>query len=409
MRACFRAAILAVAALAVVPMSPLAQEQPTAADLFNSEVIQRIELSVNSADWEKLKENFQENEYYPAFLMWNGMTVRNVGIRSRGLGSRSATKPGLRVDFDRYSTRQTFLGLKSIVLDNLVQDASTIHETTAMRLFARLGIPAPREAHARLYINGRYAGLYAVVESVDKDLLARVFGEINGDTQNDGYLFEYNFTEPWRFSHLGSDLAPYKAKFDIKTNESRSDETIWRPIEEIVRLANELPSDRYMEQLHPKLDLRQMVQFVALQTFVSENDGLLGYEGMNNFYFYRKENSDQHVFIAWDDDNAFAFSDFGLEMRHDENVLFRKAMEVPELNELYYQTLNEAARIADTPDGTELGWLEHEIRRQLDMVREPLEQDPNKPYTMEEFDHHRNQMIQFATERGRYVQSNIRR
>src|SRR5688572_24722421 len=90
-------------------------------DFFNPNALQRIELWLNSSDWEKLKAAFQENTYYPADVTWNGQTVRNVGIRSRGLGSRSGTKPGLRVDFDRYSDKQTFLGLKSFVLDNLTQ------------------------------------------------------------------------------------------------------------------------------------------------------------------------------------------------------------------------------------------------------------------------------------------------
>ena len=40
-------------------------------------------------------------------MTWNGMTVRDVGIRSRGRGSRSGNKPGLRVDFDRYRHGQT--------------------------------------------------------------------------------------------------------------------------------------------------------------------------------------------------------------------------------------------------------------------------------------------------------------
>ena len=115
-------ALLAVASPAVAQ---------TADDLFNPQVLHRVDLLMHSQDWEKLKQNFQENTYYPADLQWNGQTVRNSGIRSRGFGSRSGTKPGLRVDFDRYSTNQTFLGLKSLVLDNLTQDASGIHETAS--------------------------------------------------------------------------------------------------------------------------------------------------------------------------------------------------------------------------------------------------------------------------------------
>src|SRR5215218_5454261 len=166
---------LATTAL-VVLMTAAHPASQTSDDLFNPDVLHRIDLWLNSADWSKLKQNFQENTYYPADVTWNGQTVRNVGIRSRGLGSRSADKPGLRVDMDRYNTDQTFLGLGSFILDNLTQDQSGIKETTSVRLFQRLGIPSPRETHTRLYVNGSYAGLYGIIESVDKKLLARVYG-----------------------------------------------------------------------------------------------------------------------------------------------------------------------------------------------------------------------------------------
>ena len=203
----------AVALVLVVGLAARAFAQ-TSDDLFNPDALQRIDLWLNSADWAKLKAAFQENTYYPADLTWNGQTVSNVGIRSRGLGSRSSTKPGLRVDFDRYNAGQHFLGLKSFVLDNLTQDKSGIRETAVMRMFTRLGIPAPRETHTRLYVNGEYAGLYGLVESVDKTMMGRVFGSIGDNVQNDGYLFEYNYVlgSPWRFTYEGADLAPYKAR-----------------------------------------------------------------------------------------------------------------------------------------------------------------------------------------------------
>src|SRR5688572_6864629 len=119
--------LLASVIVVMLVASPAAAQ--TQDDFFNPDVVQRVELWLHEADWNKLKANFQENTYYPADMTWNGITVRSVGIRSRGLGSRSATKPGLRVDFDRYSDGQQFLGLKSFVLDNLTQDHSGIKET----------------------------------------------------------------------------------------------------------------------------------------------------------------------------------------------------------------------------------------------------------------------------------------
>ena len=97
-------------------------------------------------DWSALKQNFKENIYYPTALQWQGVNVSNVGIRSRGLGSRSGTKPGLRVDIDRYNVDQTFLGLKSFVLDNLVQDPSMLRERLTMAFFRASACRRRREA-----------------------------------------------------------------------------------------------------------------------------------------------------------------------------------------------------------------------------------------------------------------------
>jgi spore coat protein CotH len=172
-----RITLAAIAVAVALDTFTFAQSDPSAV-LFNSDVVQRLDLRMHSSDWEKLKQNFQENTYYPVDVILNGETVRNNGARSRGLGSRSPTKPGLRVDCDRYTIDQICFGRKSFVLDNLVQDFSGVKETVTMKLFARLGIPAPREAHVRMYMTNQFAGVYAVVESIDKRFLARVFGII---------------------------------------------------------------------------------------------------------------------------------------------------------------------------------------------------------------------------------------
>jgi len=380
--------------------SPISAQ--TSDDFFNPEVLQRVDIWLNETDWSKLKAAFQENTYYPADVTWNGTTVYNVGIRSRGLGSRSSTKPGLRVDFDRYSSGQHFLGLKSFVLDNLTQDRTGIKETVAMRFFTRLGIKAPRETHTRLYVNGRYAGLYGLVESVDKTMMGRVFGSIGDDVQNDGYLFEYNYVlgSPWRFTYEGADLAPYKARFDIKTNESHAESTIWGPIEELVRLVNNTSSSSFEATIGPKLDLAGFVRYIAGQNFIAQNDGFNGYDGMNNFYFYRLENSSSHVFIAWDEDVAFLQSDFGITTRLDENVLTRKTLELSSYRSQYFSVLSEAATSA-------VDWLRPEMQRQFDMIHEAMLADTNKPYTNDEYAADRASLLAFPDARITYVRCEV--
>ena len=374
----------------------------TTDDLFNPDVLQRIDLWLNSSDWSKLRQNFQENTYYPADLTWNGQTVRNVGIRSRGLGSRSSTKPGLRVDFDRYSSGQQFLGLKSFVLDNLTQDSTGIKETVAMRFFARLGIPAPRETHARLFVNGAYAGLYGLVETVDKTMMGRVFGSIGDDVQNDGYLFEYNYVlgNAWRFGYEGSDLAPYKARFDIKTNESHSETRIWGPIEELVRLVNSTDTAAFEATIGSRLDLPAFVNYIAGQNFIAQNDGFNGYDGMNNFYFYRLENSTRHVFIAWDEDNAFLQPDFGITTRNEENVLTSKTLALSQYRAQYFSALADAASSA-------ADWMRAEMQRQFDMIQDAILADPFKPYSNSEYQAARDALLQFPDARITFVRCEV--
>ena len=370
----------------------------SADDIFGSQDLQRLDLWVNSADWAKLGTDFQANTYYPADVIWKGVSVGNAGIRSRGRGSRSGTKPGLRVDFDRYVTGQTFLGLKSFVLDNLTQDPSGIHETVAMAFNARLGIPAPREIHVRLYVRDVFAGVYAIIEAVDKNMLARVFGSIGDDTQNDGYLFEFKYQDDWRFSNLGSSLDPYKIRFEATTHESKSDEDKYRPIETLVRLANDTPADRVKEVLGPVFDIPGFIRFLAAQTFLGDTDGFLGNQGINNFYLYRLENQAVHTLIAWDADNTFWGPDFPLDVSWASNKLVDKLMSVPEYSALFAAEMKRTVELAEAD-----GWLDTEIIRQVQRINTAMTEDPFKPHTQQSFEGSTGVMLNFARARIAFV------
>jgi spore coat protein CotH len=195
--------VLVLASLALCAPRPASGQ--TLDDLFNPDSVQEIRLFINSRDLRDLREHYQENTYYTADLQWRGLRVRNIAVRSRGMGSRNPTKLGLRVDFDRYTTGQTLLGLHSLILDNNWQDPSFVAERTSMSFFLRLGEAAPRESYARLYINNAYQGLYSIVESIDASFISRVYDDPRG------FLFRLDYQAPWHGEYLGDDLAPYTA------------------------------------------------------------------------------------------------------------------------------------------------------------------------------------------------------
>ena len=377
--------------------APARLSAQTTDDLFNNSTLQRVDLELHSADWAKLKENFQTNTFYPADFKWNGQTVLNVGIRSRGRGSRNPNKPGLKVDFDKYSTNQKFLGLKSLVLDNLTQDPSGIHETTSMAFYPRVGIPVPRETHVRLYVRGEYIGLYALVESNHKQFLPRTYGIIGEDTQNDGWLYEFVWQDHYLFTDLGTGLTEIKLRFDATTHESKSDEDKYRKIQELITLANQTPVERFVEVIGPIFDIPGFIRFVAAQAYLGDTDGFLGAFGMNNFYLYRLENRVQHVLIAWDTDNTFWGSTFPL-LPPTDNVLMSKLMRIPEYNAMWYSELARANQMAEQD-----GWLDTEIIRQVQLIDGAMKSDVYKPYSNNSYEGEAGLMLAFARERIAYI------
>jgi spore coat protein H len=415
------ATILAAGAPAVLAQTPAI---PDPADrFFDDTVVHEVKLTCNSRDWESLKLHYLDDTYYICDFRWNDQTVRNIGIRSRGTGSRSGVKPGLRVDFDRYTTDQKFLGLKSVILRNNTQDPSGMRERLSMLIFRRLGLRAEREAHTRLFVNNTFVGLYTIVESIDKTWLQKNYGE------NDGYLYEYKFdnaaANPFVFRYIGSDPALYvPVPFKPETHEAAP-----RPegLERLIYTVDLAGDASWRTAIAEFLDLNAFVTHLAIENFLAEQDGITGDYGPNNFYFYRFENKNLFAFIPWDKSNTFWQSNYSIFRNLDDgqpshrNRLATRALAYTDLRELYLNTIMRCADsiLADpalTPTGIpapgavltpaapgQPGWLEAEISREFAQIHDAGLSDPVKPYTNEEFESSVADLLAFARTRSANV------
>jgi spore coat protein CotH len=398
----FRALAAPVVLLAL--LAPTAARAQTADDLFNDNVLQRIDLYVNTRDWAQLQAQYETNQDYPADLKWNGMTVHNAGIRSRGLGSRNAYKPGLRVDFGHYTSGQKFLGLSRLILGNLVQDSSNIKEPLTFKFIRRMGVVAPREAFARLYLNNTYFGLYVVIEDVNEDSLLRWFGE------NSGYLYKYQWLFDYWFTYLGSDLSAYLPLFEARTHALESVQSLYGPVETMIRTFNDAPDENFASAVADYVDVPQFMKLTAIQNFLAEWDGLLGYAGLNNFYFYRFNNKNVVQFIPWDEGNTFHLLDYPIEQGHAENVLMRRAKRIPEWWQVYLDTLEASAAMATETDGADpRGWFEREVVRMQDLTRAATLADKVKPFSLAEFEQGSADVLRFSQARAPFVRCEMRR
>jgi len=371
------------ALLLVTARATAAQSQD---ELFDDGRLHDLFLTVSSRDWEALRANADDDTYYTADLRWNGLTLRNVGIRSRGTGSRNGVKPGLRVDMNRYID-QTFLGLRALVLDNSYTDPSALRELLAMKTFARAGLPAPREAYARLFVNNEYAGLYVIVEPIDRTFVTRVFGAAEGNIEAGGYLYEYTWIREYGFDYLGPSLETYAEIFAPRTRETDAVSRLYQPLEMLARAINDTPPDQFETTVGALLDLPAIVKFLAVQRVSGEIDGFIGNWGMNNFYLYRFRDGSPARLLPWDADHSFWALDEPVDHRLDTNVLVRRVMEIPALRRLYLETLVSTARaITEAAPGDGQGWLEREAERLAALIAPAVAADPVSPFPFAEFE-----------------------
>jgi len=379
-------------------LSAAAAPRPAAAqsadEVFDATTLHEVRLLINSKDLQLLRANFTENTYYPADMVWGSERVRNVGVRSRGAGSRNGVKLGLRIDFDRYTSDQRFAGLSSLVLDNLLQDPSMVREQVSMAFFNRIGVPAPRESFCRLFINNEYQGVYALVEEIEPEFVDRTLGE------DDGYLFEYHWVAPFRGEDLGT-LDAYKPLFEPRNHESDSDSVLYGSISDLFREAATTDATT-RERIERFLDVPSFITLIAAENFLAENDGLLGYAGMNNLYMYRFTGTTRQRFLPWDKDNTFLQIDFPILSRLDDNALSRQLLAFEDLRAQYLDTLAACARAAAEED-----WLLNEITRSSALIADAAHQDTRKLFSNEEFDAGVEFVKAFAAQRSPFVLSSL--
>ena len=373
-------------------------------DLFDDTHLHDVHLRINERDWQTLRVNFEDDTFYPADLVWNGITVRNVGVRQRGFGSRTASKPNLRVDMNRYASNQRFVGLAAINLDNVYSDPSMMRDPLTMKTFARLGVPAPRQAHARLFVNDAYAGVYVIVEPVDRTFVSRVYGETEANVESGGALFEYRWIDEYDFSYMGPSLAAYAEIFRAQTRDTSSLTGLYAPLEDLIRTVNEIPRDRFAAEVGRLIDLPQLARFLGIQNCMAELDGFAGYYGMNNFSLYRFRDGRPAVVIPWDADNALYSPDMPLGYRLNTNVLTRRMMEVPVLLQTYVAAVSECALLLREPAANDTrGWLEREIARLATKIAPSVQADRWALYDYGAFVVEVTRLVDFARLRPGYL------
>ena len=152
-------------------------------DYFDSSSLMRVDVTVDSADWQAMLDSAASEEYIECDIALNGKSVSSAGIRCKGNSSLSMTQDerySFKISFGEYVKKQTFHGLDKMVLNNTQSDNTFIKEYLSCYLLNRAGAKTPLFAMAEIYVNGEYWGLYLAVECIDDAFIERNFSTDGG-------------------------------------------------------------------------------------------------------------------------------------------------------------------------------------------------------------------------------------
>ncbi len=266
---------------------------PTSDALFNSDGIARIDITLS--DLAKQSINIAPSEYAHGdakIQLASGeiLTVPNIGVRLKGVYGSFRTldqKAAFLLKFNQYEKKQKPLGLAKLAVNNMVQDASMIHEHLASTLFRAMNVPAPRAGYARVYVNNELYGLYTTIEVMDSsELLKEWFGDDNGSLYEGAY---------------GSDLEDgLLATFD----QDNGPDVGFVDLQELTNALDGMTDPvTFYDEASAVIDMERYTRFAATEIFIGHWDGYAWTR--NNYFLYRRE-SGLWTFLPWGTDQTFA-------------------------------------------------------------------------------------------------------
>lgn len=242
--------------------------------------------------------------YVPADVIFDGETFEKVGFRFKGNSSLVNTwragseKLPFRLNIDGLESRfpesrdQTFFGFTNLSFSNNALDSSYLRAKVVTDLFGDAGLPAPRTAFMRVYLDrgagAIYLGLYTMIEVPDEPMLDRLFAADSGN------LYKPHSTGG-RWTLFDKD------DFPKKTNEFDED---WTDIQGAIAALNASKQDRVLwrSRLEARFNVDGFLRWLALNSIVGNNDTYGGLSAHNYYLYGSPRHRDRLFWIPWDHD-----------------------------------------------------------------------------------------------------------
>jgi hypothetical protein len=250
--------------------------------------------------------------YVPCTVAFEGQTWWYVGIRFKGNSTLlhpwqiGVAKLPLKLDFDEFEDShpeiddQRFFGFKRLALGNNFNDSSLLREKVTHDIFREAGVPAPRTAFYRVFVDfgegSMYFGLYTMTEVPESPMFGTQFGEDGG-----------NLYKPEGSGATWISLD--QESFPKMTNQSEGD---WSDVQAAIAA---LHADRsepaaWRANLEATFNVDGFLRWLAVNTLVQNWDSY-GNTPQNYYLYADPADAWRLYWIPWDCNEAFKSTALG--------------------------------------------------------------------------------------------------
>ena len=273
--------------------------------VYDDSEIAVIQITLDPEDLQWMYENVQSDSLHPAAIHFQNTQideiVDSVGFRLRGNTSRVSAKKSFKIDFNHFFPGRDFFGLEKLNLNGEHNDPSIVRSKICWDLFQDIGMTASRAAHAEVYINDEYYGLYISVEHIDDSFLSRNYENDNGNLWKCLWPADlsYRGENPENYHPYYDDKRPY----ELKTNK---DEYDFSKLARLIRIIHFSP-----DSLELVLNIKETIQYFAMNILTGSWDDYRFLK--NNYYLYHNPSDDLIHWIPYDYDNTFSIDWFDID------------------------------------------------------------------------------------------------
>jgi spore coat protein CotH len=278
--------------------------------LFRQNNLPVLEINLPTSALDYINSDPTAEIYVEGSLTYNGETISPIGIRYKGSvgafvggvsgenwtnpsGRKTATKLSMKFKINWKGYHSTFYNLKTLQLHSMNLDNSQMHDRLGYWLFRKMGVPAPRCVHTKLYINGEYNGLFSLVEQIDEQFTEYHFSDGSGNL----------YKEVWP---LKSNKKFYQGL--VTNNFQGTNIDIIKSFAENILNAND---SKIQTVIDHHMDLNKTIALAVVDRAIRNDDGPFhwycdwGSCEPHNFFWYENPTTNKTHLIPWDLDNAF--------------------------------------------------------------------------------------------------------